>query len=301
MRAVVIGNIASDETLRVPYLPRAGETLLAQASTTGPGGKGANQAVVLARCGVPTRLLARIGNDAAAVRARATLAAEGLDLSALIATDAPTDRSIVLLTDAGENAIVAAIVPAPPFTDAELLAAADGCIAGDLLLVQGNLTEPVTEAALRIGRARGMRAVFNAAPASPGFAALWNLTELVVLNGIEARQMTGLDDPAAAARAIHAAGAQHVAVTLGADGALLCDAGGLTRVAAEPVAVRDSTGAGDCFTAVLAAALLVRRLPPAAALAAASRAAALAVGRVGALASFPTVAELTAILHDAAP
>ena len=300
MRALVIGNIASDETLRVPHLPAPGETLLAQASAIGPGGKGANQAVVLARCGVPTRLLARIGNDAAAARARAMLAAEGLDLS-LIATDAPTDRSIVLLTESGENAIVAAIVPAPPFTDAELLAAAEGCAAGDLLLLQGNLTEPVTEAALRIGRARGMRAVFNAAPASPGFAALWNLTELVVLNGIEARQMTGLDDPAAAARAIHAAGAQHVAVTLGADGALLCDAGGVTRVAAAPVAVRDSTGAGDCFTSVLAAALLVRRLPPAAALAAASRAAALAVSRIGALASFPTVAELAAILHGAAP
>ena len=299
MRALVIGNIAIDETLRVPHLPAAGETLLAQSSTIGPGGKAANQAVVLARCGVPTRLLARIGNDAAAARARAMLAAEGLDL-ALIATDAPTDRSIVLLTESGENAIVAAIVPAPPFTDAELLDAAEGCVAGDLLLEQGNLTEPVTMAALRIGRARGLRAVFNAAPASPGFAALWNLTELVVLNGIEARQMTGLDNPAAAARAIHAAGAQHVAVTLGADGALLCDAGGVTRIAAEPVAVRDSIGAGDCFTAVLATALLVRGLPSAAALGAATRAAALAVGRAGALASFPTGAELAAILHGAA-
>ena len=301
MRALVIGNIASDETLRVAHLPAPGETLLARTSATGPGGKGANQAVVLARCGVPTRLLARIGNDAAAARARAMLSAEGLDLSALIATDAPTDRSIVLLTEAGENAIIAAIVPAPPFTRAELLAAANGCAVGDLLLVQGNLTEPVTDAALRIGRERGMRAVFNAAPASPGFAALWNLTELAVLNSIEARQMTGLDDPAAAARAIHVAGAQHVAITLGAAGALLCDAGGIKRIAAERVVARDSTGAGDCFTAVLAVALLVLDLPPQAALAAASRAAALGVGRVGTLASFPTVAEMTAILHGTAP
>ncbi len=300
MRAVVIGNIAMDETLRVSHLPAPGETLLARASFAGAGGKGANQAVTLARCGVPTRLLARLGNDAASVRAHALLAAEGLDLSTLTGTEAPIDRSIVLLTDAGENAIIATIVPAPPFTSAELHAVVAGCGVGDLLVLQGNLTEAVTEAALRIGRARGMITVFNAAPASPGFAALWALVDLAVLNSVEARQMTGLDDPEAAARAIHAAGARQAVVTLGAAGALLCDAGGAVRVAAEPVAVRDSTGAGDCFTAVLAAALYVCRVPPAAALSAASRAAALAVGRIGALTSLPTAAELAAILDDAA-
>ncbi len=297
--AVVIGNIAIDETFRVPHLPQPGETLLAHAGATDLGGKGANQAVVLARCGVATRLVARIGRDGTSARLRALLAAEPLDISRLIETDAPADRSIVLLTDAGENAIVSAIVPAPPFAPADLLAAVAGCAAGDLLLLQGNLTEPVTVEALRLGRARGLRAVFNPAPTSPGFAALWALVELAVLNVFEARHLTGTADPAAAARAIHAAGAARVAVTLGAGGALLCDAGGITQVAAAPAAVRDTTGAGDTFLAVLAAALLVRGVAAEAALAAACRAAALTVGRAGTLAAFPTVAELAAILRDA--
>jgi ribokinase len=300
MPAVVIGNIAFDETLRVPSLPQAGETLLANTSSTDLGGKGANQAVVLGRCGVPTRLVARIGSDALAMRLRALLAAEPLDLSGLIEIDAPADRSIVLLTDSGENAIVSIIVPAAPFSNAELTAALRGCSTDDLLLLQGNLTEAVTGEALRIGRARGLRAVFNPSPVAQGFTALWSLVELVVLNALEARQLTAETDPVAAARAIHAAGARRVAVTLGAHGALLCQADGITCVSAVPVAVVDTTGAGDTFTSVLAASLLIRALSPAAALAAASRAAALTVSRPGTLAAFPTEQELAEILRDAA-
>ena len=299
MQAVVIGNIAIDETFRVHHLPQAGETLLADGVSTDLGGKGANQAVVLARCGVATRLVARIGRDAASARLRSLLAAEPLDISRLIETGTPADRSIVLLSAAGENAIVSAIVRASPFTRADLLAAMEGCGAGDLLVMQGNLTEPVTAEALAMGRTRGLRAVFNPAPTSPGFAALWTFIDLAVLNAIEARQMTGLDDPVEAAQAIREAGAARVAVTLGAEGAVLCDARGVTRVGATPVPVRDTTGAGDTFTAVLAAALLVRGLPPPAAMEAASRAAALAVSRAGTLAAFPTVAELAAILAPA--
>lgn len=300
MRAVVIGNIAIDETFRMSALPQPGETLLAHAASTDLGGKGANQAIVLARCGVPTRLVARIGRDAAAAHLRALLAEESLDVTGLIETDAPADRSIVLLTDAGENAIVSTIVRASPFTRADLLGAVDGCVPGDLLLLQGNLTETVTAEALQIGRMRGLRTVFNPAPTSPGFAALWPLVDLAVLNAIEARQMTGAGDPAAAARTINAAGATRVAVTLGAAGALLCDAGAITRVAATPVAVQDTTGAGDTFTAVLAAGLFAHGLPTAAALDAACHAAALTVSRAGTRAAFPTVSELAAILHGAA-
>ena len=297
MQAVVIGNLAIDETFRVPHLPQPGETLLADAVSSDLGGKGTNQAVVLARCGVRTRLVARLGRDEQASRLRALLAREPLDLAGLIATEAPADRSIVLLTQAGENAIVSSIVRAPPFTQAELLAAMEACVAGDLLMMQGNLTEPVTAQALAIARARGLLVVFNPAPTSPGFATLWGLIDLVVLNAIEARQMTGSMDPFAAARAIHAAGAKQVAVTLGADGAVLWDGQALARVAAAPAVARDTTGAGDTFTAVLAAALLVHRRAPEAALAAAARASALTISRTGTLAAFPSKAELAAILH----
>jgi ribokinase len=137
--------------------------------------------------------------------------------------------------------------------------------------------------------------VFNPAPVDPGFAALWQLADLVVLNRTEARDLTGKDAEDAATH-IRAAGAARVAVTLGADGAVLQAADRMHRIPAAPATVRDTTGAGDTFTAILAAALFARRLSPEAALRCAARAAAITVGRRGTLQAFPTTAELAAIL-----
>lgn len=297
MQAIVIGNIAIDETFRLPRLPVAGETMLAAETTSDLGGKGANQAVVLARSGVLTRLVARVGRDEAGARLRALLAREALDAAGLIETEAPTDRSVILL-GAGENVIVSAVSDGAVFTHGTLRAAMADCVAGDLLVMQGNLPLEATRTALEIGRARGLRAVFNPAPAHTGAAAFWPLAELAVLNEVEARQLAAIDDPAGAARAIRAAGAGHVAVTLGAEGAMLCGPSGMTRAAAVSAEVRDTTGAGDTFTAVLAAALLARRLPEPAALHAAMRAAAITISRPGTLSAFPNAAELATILRS---
>jgi ribokinase len=299
VRAVVIGNIALDETFRVPALPAPGETLLASAAGVDLGGKGANQAVVLARCGVPTRLVARIGADAAAAQLRALLAAEPLDISGLIAAGAATDRSVVLVTGEGDNAIISIADCARGLTTAEAEAALAGAAPGDILLVQGNLTMAVTRHALEVARRRGLHTVFNPAPVAPKFATLWPLVDLAVLNAGEARCLSGAAEATRAAERIHAQGAGIVVVTLGAGGALLRDAVGTVRQAAVPVVVRDTTGAGDTFAAVLAAALLVRRLPTPVALRAAAEAAALTVSRAGTLVSFPSAAELATILDGA--
>jgi ribokinase len=295
--AVVIGNIGLDETFSLAALPQPGETLVAHAATADLGGKGANQAVLLARCGVPTRLVARIGDDAAAAFVRARLRAEPLDASGLIRVPAPTDRSIVLVAADGENSIVSTGDCARGVSEAEVSAALQAAGPDDVVLLQGNLTEAVTARALRLARSRGLRTVFNPAPVSAGFARLWEFVDLAVLNRVEARQLAGTDDTREAACRIFAAGARRVVVTLGRDGALLCDAGGVTTVAAAPTLVRDTTGAGDTFVAVLAAALMIREMPRQHALLAAARAAAITVSRPGTLAAFPTQAELAEILH----
>jgi ribokinase len=296
MRAIVIGNIALDEAFHLDVLPQPGETLLAGAVTTDLGGKGANQAVVLARCGVPTRLVACVGRDAAAMQLRTMLTAEPVDASDLIVVDQPSDRSIVLLTAKGENAIVSTAACARSIVEADVAPALEGAAPGDLLVMQGNLTPSVTGTALRFARRRGLRTVLNPAPAEPSFAQFWNLVDLAVLNAVEARQLGGQADPAAAARRICDAGAGLAVVTLGAEGALLCSEETIIAEPAPVTTVRDTTGAGDTFTAVLVAALFARNLPHLLALRAAARAAALTISRPGTLASFPTSAELAAIL-----
>jgi ribokinase len=296
VRAIVIGNIALDETFHLDALPRPGETVLSVTVTTDLGGKGANQAVVLGRCGVPTRLVACTGRDTAAAQLRAMLATEPLDVSSLIARDQPTDRSIVLLTDAGENAIVSIATCARSMTEPDVTHGLEQAAPGDVLLMQGNLTPPVTGGALGRARQRGLRTVLNPAPAEPGFAQFWNLVDLAVLNAVEAQQLSGQADPAAAARYICDAGAGIAVATLGAEGALLCAEKTIIAEPAPVTTVRDTTGAGDTFIAVLVTALFARNMPHLLALRAAARASALTISRPGTLASFPTPAELAAIL-----
>jgi ribokinase len=296
MRAVVIGNIARDETFRLVEVPRAGETRLATAVSADLGGKGANQGLVLARCGIPTRLVARIGTDSAGRDLRVLLAAEPLDITGLIDVAEPTDRSMVLVDGRGANCIISTAWCAQSLTMSEATDALSPYGRGDVLLVQGNLTTTVTGHALRLARARGVRTVFNPAPVAEAFAAFWPLTDLVVVNETEAEQLTGTADPAEAALRIRAAGAGCVVVTLGARGALLYATGQTTHEPAAPAAICDTTGAGDTFLAVLTAALFGRDAAPSRALRAAAQAAALTIARAGTLASFPTPAELAAIL-----
>jgi ribokinase len=295
-RAIVIGNIGIDENWRLARLPRPGETLLASALTRDLGGKGANQAIVLARAGIATRLVAGLGDDAEAAWLRARLAAEGLDTGGMIAMAAPTDRSVILVAADGENAIASTAGCAHALRPADVDAALADADAGNVVVLQGNLSVPVTSHALRAARAAGARTVFNPAPVDPGFAALWPLVDLVVMNAGEAALLTGLPDPAEAARRILAEGAGRVVVTLGGQGAIFLMHDSTIRVPAAPADVMDTTGAGDTFVGVLIAAGLLHGANPAAALSAAAAAAAVTIGRVGTLAAFPTRTELAAIL-----
>lgn len=297
MRAIVIGNATIDETLIVPRLPAAGETLLGEMAARDAGGKGLNQAVLLARAGLEVRFVARVGRDAEAAAVRACLAREDLTAD-LIEGVEPTDRSLILLDSAGENCIVSTAAAANAMTAAEAVAALADAAPGALLLLQGNLSLETTKAALKAARTRGFITVFNAAPVEHRFSSLWPLVTLAVVNEREAEQLTGSAGEAAA-RQIVAAGAEHAVVTLGARGALFANREGIEMRPAVAARAVDSTGAGDTFTAVLAAARFARGLAWPAALDAAAAAAAITIGARGALASFPSREALAAIFDGA--
>ena len=297
MRAIVIGNATIDETFVVPTLPQAGETVLADARGCDIGGKGANQAVLLARAGLEVLLVVRIGRDPAGERIRTRLAAENL-ASGLIEGPEPTDRSLVLLDSSGENSIVSTRAAAQAMTAQEAVAALADTAPPALVLLQGNLALESTTAALETARARGLVTVFNAAPVKEGVARLWHLVSLAVVNEREAAQLTGSEGEAAAQRIV-AAGADAAVVTLGEQGAVFVDRAGALRSPARAAQCIDSTGAGDTFTAVLAAARFARGLGWPAALALAAAAAAVTIGAPGAMASFPSRAVLDAILDQA--
>ncbi len=290
MRAFVIGNVALDEAMTVAEPPTFGASIHAQAVGIDLGGKGANQAIVLGRAGVRCRLCAAVGEDSRADDIRSRLGAEPLEVDLVRIAGVASDFSIILRIPSGDNAVITTNAAASGLTPDAACAALTGAEAGDLLVLQGNLSAETTLAVLRLARRMGMRTALNPSPLRPFFADLWPLVDIAFVNESEATALGGAD-------AILAAGVRQVVQTLGAKGARLVMATGDTLVSAQPCAVVDTTGAGDCFMATALASAAVRgvALDPRALLHAAA-AAALTVSRPGTGAAFPSRAELADIL-----
>ena len=249
---VVVGSANLDVVLDVRAVPRPGETVLARGRTTGPGGKGANQAVAAARSGARTAFVGAVGDDDAAAVLLDALGDAGVGTSAaLLSPQTATGTAYVVVDEAGENAIVV-----DPGANATLTGLGDAqrdlVAAAAVVLCQ--LEVPLGAVREALAAAGGLR-VLNAAPAQPLPDDVAALLDVLVVNAQEARDVAGaasLDE----AVPLLLARVPEVVVTLGPDGALVA------RRGEDPVAVpgvparrvADTTGAGDAFTGAYAAA-----------------------------------------------
>ena len=292
MNAVtVFGSVNADLTFPVPDLPAPGHTVLGGAWRASPGGKGANQAVAAARDGAAVRLFGAVGRDAMAATALSAARAAGLDLSGLLETAAPTGAAAILVDARGRNQI--AVSPG-----ANRLARASQVprlAPGAILLAQMETPPEETAALILRAAGEGARPILNLAPAAPLAMEALRALHLLIVNEHEAAWLAARLGARATAIALNAALGVPVAVTLGAAGAEAAGPEGRWHVPALPAEVADTTGAGDCWCGVLAAALS-RGTPLEAAMRRAAAAAALAVSRPGAADSMPMAAETEARL-----
>ncbi|TCU11170.1 PfkB family carbohydrate kinase [Rhizobium sullae] len=296
MRAYVIGNVTVDETISVSAMPEAGASILGREETRDLGGKGANQAVVMGRAGLAATLVAAVGEDFRAETIRSQLAEEPVEARLIRLAGKASDFSIIFTTPDGENAIVTTTDSAGSLTLAQALAPLAESIPGDLLVLQGNLTNEVTRGILEEARHRQLLTAFNPSPLRPFFTGLWPLIDIAFLNKGEAESLTGTAGQAAASVLI-SAGVKHVVLTLGGEGAMLASQSGALTIPATPAGVIDTTGAGDTFMGVTLASAALRGVPiDARAVSHATAAAALTVSRRGTRSAFPTKAELRSIL-----
>jgi len=300
MTVIVVGNATVDLSFRVDRLPAPGETLLARERVVDAGGKGLNQAVVARRAGATVLFRAPVGDDADAAVIRERLAAEGMGADDLVVRPGATDQSILWVAEDGENVIVSTADRARGLTVGEATAPVEHGRPGDIVLVQGNLARAVTAAVLTRARERGLTTMLNPAPIHFDYEGLWPLVDIAVVNAVEARALGG-GEPAgveAAGRALRAAGAGSVVVTLGAGGAWWTGPSGEGRVPAPSVEAVDTSGAGDVFCGVVAA-RLAAGLDLDEAVAPAVAAAAVAVTRRGTSSAFPSAAEIAALCPPA--
>ena len=294
----VIGNAAVDSVIRVERFPRPGETIVALGASEDLGGKGANQAVVAARCGANVRLVAPIGDDALGERIRSSLAREGVLTDGMTTSPYGTDRCVITVDRHGENTILSLIDAARRFDPIAETRLESWIRPGDLVVMQGNLRPNVTRDCLALARSKGAMTVLNPSPTYATHDYDWTLVDLVLVNRGEAVDLTA-SIAEEAARELCKKGAGAVALTLGAEGAAFLSVDDAFRVPAPQVIAVDTVGAGDVFCGVLVAANTLRRNWRDA-LAAAAEAASLSVTRKGVLASFPSREEMAAILERAA-
>lgn len=291
MTVVIIGNATVDLSCEVPRLPAPGETVLARAKLVDAGGKGLNQAIVAHRAGAEVLYCAPLGRDMQAEVILERLGREGLALGHVRRVLAPTDESLIFVIGDGQNAIVSTAAAAHSLDKAATARVLDRLGAEDLLLMQGNLTHATTAFCLERARRVGARTLLNPAPIAFDYAGLWPMVDLVVVNEVESEILTGLADPAAAAKVLRQLGVGAVVTTLGPGGARLIGDDGEQSMAAPKVEAVDTTGAGDVFCGVFAAAVDAR-LGFEAALRWAVAAASLSVTRRGTVSAFPDRDEL---------
>ncbi len=281
---LVFGSINVDVIVPVPHLPRPGETVLGGAYSLLPGGKGANQAVAACRAGADVAIAGAVGNDAFATVALDPLRRAGVDTRLVRTLDMPTGCAAIMVGESGENIIAVAsganaAVRCDQVPDAVLGP-------GLVLVAQMEVPPAETAATIRRVRAAGGSVVLNLAPALALAPGLLGEIDLLVANEREAATL-GADPVPLAARL-----RQGLVVTRGAAGAVayLCS-GATIAVPALPVVAIDTTGAGDTFVGVLAAAL-DRGMPLEAGLRRASAAAGLACLASGAQSAMPDLAAI---------
>jgi ribokinase len=293
-RIVVVGSCNMDVAAFVRRAPEQGETVSGTRSKTGPGGKGANQAIAAARLGASVSFVGAVGDDAYGESLRAAFTSADVEISHLRTADEETGTAHIVVEENGANRIV--VVPGANGTLTSLTAADQRLIAeSDLLLLQLESPLEVVLESARTARAAATRVLLTPAPAQPLPQQLTSSLDILVPNEHEALQVSDADDlESAIARLVERV--PDVVITLGERGGVHVGRGSRRTSFATPrVHAVDTTAAGDTFVGALALALGEGRDWPEA-LARAAAAAALSVGRAGASESMPRPDEVERLL-----
>lgn len=261
-KIVVVGSLNMDLVVRAPHLPAPGETVLGRGFQTVPGGKGANQAVGIARLGAEVIMVGRVGADDFGNALRANLEKEGINATHILTDEfAPTGIATITLDETGQNSIVVASGANMQLTPEDVKKAFEQIQDVDVIVLQLEIPQDCVEAAARLGQDLGAKVVLNPAPARQLNDILLSQTDVLVPNESETSLLTGLpvetDSQAkAAAQALFKKGVGSVVLTLGSRGALVLD-GKMPAIKLFPhqVDVVDTTAAGDAFVAGLSVGL----------------------------------------------
>jgi len=297
MRAAVIAVVGSammDLTAYADVLPEAGQTLAGQLFTTGFGGKGANQAVMAAHCGAEVHFIGKLGNDVFGTAIADNFVKVGIHSQYVDRSQTPNGVAHIWVDGQGENRII--IIPGAnhEIEVARAVEAISSIADLQIVVAQCEIKQEVTVAAFRAAKARGCTTILNPAPFQQLSTELLDLTDWLIPNETEFRELHGSLPSNDQILKSFRPGKNSI-VTLGSEGAVyISPQGELHRVSAPKVTAVDTTGAGDSFVGSFAFSLASGK-DPVAAMSFGIKVASLSVTRKGAQSSYPDQAEIATL------
>lgn len=302
---VVVGSINTDLVTYTPRIPAVGETVIGNDFQIHPGGKGANQAVAVARLGYPVRMIGRLGNDPFGERLRANLISAGVETGGVATSEGTSGVAVIEVSSAGENSIIvtpgANAIVSPQDVEANL----ETIRHAGVVLTQLEISLETVEYLASICAREGVPLILDPAPARELPASIFRQAAWFTPNQIEAEffaeiEMGGESSATSAelAKAILARGCSAAVLKMGSRGVYLASQDGLADlIPAFDVKAIDTTAAGDAFNGGFATGLMLGKTPLESATFAAA-VAAISVTRLGAQPSMPNMAEVQEFLEN---
>lgn len=304
-KILVVGSSNTDLIIRVPEIPRPGETLLGGEFQTFPGGKGANQAVAAARAGGDVVFIASVGDDDYGKAAITGYKLDNINTEDIkICKKVPSGIAMITISDQGENAIAVASGANAELSPEDLEEAEEAFHEADYMLVQLETPIQTVLKAIDLCKECNTKVILNPAPAATLPDQILANTDIITPNETEAEKLTGItvvteEDAKHAASSLHESGVKTVIITLGSKGAFLSDPvnGIQTMVPGFKVEAVDTTAAGDVFNGQLAVSL-AEGMTLTNAIQTAHAAAALSVQGLGAQSSIPRREQTDSFLKE---
>lgn len=299
---IVFGALNVDIVMPVKDFPKPGETIASEDYISRSGGKGSNQAMAAVRAGAKTAMVGKVGDDAFGRRSLHNLKSQSVLGTGIAISERPTGCASIWVDHAGENMVV---VSAGANLDASAEQIPDEILTEkNTILTQLEVPHEETYNLIRRASEHGCRTVLNASPVTaPVPEDVLGMLDVLIVNDVEAKQLAAHHRLAArtlediARELVQKAGKLTCIITMGGKGALAVTPQEEWIVPSLKTEVVDTTGAGDCFCGVLAAALEDGHDLPAA-LQRASAAAGLSCRVLGAQAGMPFDDEIAAHLAD---
>ncbi len=296
-KIVVLGSTNTDMVITGKKIPVAGETVSGGTFLMNPGGKGANQAVAVARLSAKKNacvFIAKVGDDLFGRESAARFKKDGIDAKLVIDKKNASGTALILVDAKGQNVISVALGANGTLSPKDIKPFASDITQAAALVMQLETPLETVLSAAQTAHAAGVPVILNPAPARKLPVALLKCVDWITPNETEAELLTGVKvtDAASAAKAVAALkrkGVKHVLITMGKKGCFCGDCGKLFP--GLKVKAVDCVAAGDTFNGAFVVALTEGQ-STADAIAFAQKAAAISVTRPGAQSSVPSRKEI---------